>query len=137
VQLPIIRRDRLGVVEPGCTGTLDDQTTLGVARADPAGFISGPPPRIADSLAGRMETIRMLPLARAEIEGVPPSFLEDLFAAAPHRGQAAKLHFRDHRQNEADVALERGDGAVAGIEVGASATAGRRLAPIPLSCPWA
>lgn len=36
-------------------------------------------PRIADSLAGRMETIRMLPLARAEIEGRTPSFLERLF----------------------------------------------------------
>lgn len=36
-------------------------------------------PRIADSLAGRMETIRMLPLARAEIEGRPSTFLECLF----------------------------------------------------------
>ncbi len=36
-------------------------------------------PRIADSLAGRMETIRMLPLARAEIEGRTPTFLERLF----------------------------------------------------------
>lgn len=37
-------------------------------------------PRIADSLAGRMETIRMLPLARAEITGHRPTFLERLFA---------------------------------------------------------
>lgn len=36
-------------------------------------------PRIADSLAGRIETIRMLPLARAEIEGRTPTFLENLF----------------------------------------------------------
>lgn len=36
-------------------------------------------PRVADSLAGRMETIQMLPLARAEIEGQPPTFLERLF----------------------------------------------------------
>ena len=36
-------------------------------------------PRVADSLAGRMETIRMLPLARAEIAGMEPSFLERLF----------------------------------------------------------
>lgn len=36
-------------------------------------------PRIADSLAGRMETIRMLPLARAEIAGRTPTFLERLF----------------------------------------------------------
>lgn len=35
--------------------------------------------RIADSLAGRMETIRMLPLARAEVEGRTPDFLERLF----------------------------------------------------------
>ena len=36
-------------------------------------------PRIADSLAGRMETLQMLPLARAEIERRTPSFLERLF----------------------------------------------------------
>ncbi|HSW31565.1 MAG TPA: ATP-binding protein [Longimicrobiales bacterium] len=104
--------------------TLDDQTTLDVARADPVGFIRGLDrvvidevqrvpeiflamkrsvdedprpgrflltgsanamtlPRVADSLAGRMETVRMLPLARGEVESVQPTFLEDLFAAAP------------------------------------------------------
>lgn len=36
-------------------------------------------PRIADSLAGRVETIPILPLARAEIEGRTPTFLEGLF----------------------------------------------------------
>jgi predicted AAA+ superfamily ATPase len=100
--------------------TLDDQTALGAARSDPAGFIRGLDraiideiqrapdlllaikkaidedyrpgrflltgsanvltlPRIADSLAGRMETIQMLPLARAEIQGRSPTFLERLF----------------------------------------------------------
>ncbi|WP_331375357.1 ATP-binding protein [Sinorhizobium chiapasense] len=36
-------------------------------------------PRVADSLAGRMETIRMLPLARAEVEGATSTFLDRLF----------------------------------------------------------
>ncbi|HLJ63011.1 MAG TPA: ATP-binding protein [Stellaceae bacterium] len=104
--------------------TLDDQTTLDAARADPAGFIRGLDraiidevqrvpelllaikktvdedarpgrflltgsanvmtlPRVADSLAGRMETIHVLPLARVEIIGRSPSFLEDLFAGRP------------------------------------------------------
>ncbi len=36
-------------------------------------------PRVADSLAGRMETIQLLPLAQAEIIGTAPSFLERLF----------------------------------------------------------
>lgn len=36
-------------------------------------------PRVADSLAGRIETIEMLPLARSEIEGKAPTFLERLF----------------------------------------------------------
>ena len=36
-------------------------------------------PRVADSLAGRIETIRMFPLARAEIDGQTPGFLERLF----------------------------------------------------------
>lgn len=100
--------------------TLDDQTILGAARADPAGFIRGLDvatvdevqrapdlllaikksidedyqpgrflltgsanvltlPKVADSLAGRIETLQMLPLARAELEGTEPKFLEDLF----------------------------------------------------------
>lgn len=100
--------------------TLDDQTVLEAAHADPSGFIRGLDiaiideiqrapdlllaikktvdedyrpgrflltgsanvltlPRIADSLAGRMETLQMLPLARAEIEGRKPTFLERLF----------------------------------------------------------
>lgn len=37
-------------------------------------------PRVADSLAGRMETIHLLPLARAEIASKEPTFLERLFA---------------------------------------------------------
>jgi uncharacterized protein len=36
-------------------------------------------PRVADSLAGRIETINMLPLARAEIANVQPELLEQLF----------------------------------------------------------
>jgi predicted AAA+ superfamily ATPase len=36
-------------------------------------------PRVADSLAGRMETIQMLPLAHAEVTGNAPRFLERLF----------------------------------------------------------
>ena len=36
-------------------------------------------PRIADSPAGRMETLQMLPLAREEIEGRTTSLLERLF----------------------------------------------------------
>lgn len=100
--------------------TLDDQTALDAARADPTGFIRGLDqavideiqrapelllaikktvdedqrpgrflltgsanvltlPKVADSLAGRMETIHMLPLARTEIAGRAPSFLEHLF----------------------------------------------------------
>ncbi|MDQ4421908.1 ATP-binding protein [Sphingobium sp. DEHP117] len=41
-------------------------------------------PRVSDSLAGRMETIRMLPLARAEIENRVPTFLERLFEGSLH-----------------------------------------------------
>lgn len=37
-------------------------------------------PRVADSLAGRMEIIRLLPLAQAELRGTRPSFLKRAFA---------------------------------------------------------
>ncbi len=101
--------------------TLDDQTVLDAATADPVGFVRGLDqaiideiqrapdlllaikkavdddyrpgrflltgsanvltlPRVADSLAGRMETVRMLPLARAEVEGSSGTFLDRLFA---------------------------------------------------------
>ena len=36
-------------------------------------------PRVADSLAGRMESIRLLPLAQGEIEGKPSKFLKKVF----------------------------------------------------------
>ncbi len=46
-------------------------------------------PRIADSLAGRMETLQMLPLARAEVEGGTPGFLERLFEGNLHNQRQA------------------------------------------------
>jgi uncharacterized protein len=46
-------------------------------------------PRVADSLAGRMETIQMLPLARAEVTGNTPRFLERLFDGKLQGDQAA------------------------------------------------
>lgn len=42
-------------------------------------------PRIADSLAGRIEAIQMLPLAQAERLSKPISFLDGLFAGKPPR----------------------------------------------------
>jgi predicted AAA+ superfamily ATPase len=46
-------------------------------------------PRVADSLAGRMETIQMLPLAHAEVTGTHPRFLERLFDGELQGDQAA------------------------------------------------
>lgn len=48
-------------------------------------------PRVADSLAGRMETVRLLPLAQAEIVGgSPPTFLECVFRSeTPKIGRPA------------------------------------------------
>lgn len=40
-------------------------------------------PRVADSLAGRMEIVRLLPLAQAELRGRRPTFLERAFAGEP------------------------------------------------------
>ncbi|HEX5435865.1 MAG TPA: ATP-binding protein [Gemmatimonadaceae bacterium] len=38
-------------------------------------------PRLADSLAGRMEIVRLFPFAQCEIEGRSPAFLDALFGA--------------------------------------------------------
>ena len=40
-------------------------------------------PRVADSLAGRMSIVRLLPLAQAEIRGEPSTFLDRAFAGEP------------------------------------------------------
>ncbi len=40
-------------------------------------------PRVADSLAGRMEMARLLPLARCEIDRHPSDFLDRVFAGEP------------------------------------------------------
>jgi predicted AAA+ superfamily ATPase len=39
-------------------------------------------PRLADSLAGRMEILRLHPLAQAELARTPPGFLDTLFGSA-------------------------------------------------------
>jgi uncharacterized protein len=46
-------------------------------------------PRVADSLAGRIETIQMLPLAQAELGRQAPSFLERLFEGTLQGGKDA------------------------------------------------
>jgi predicted AAA+ superfamily ATPase len=48
-------------------------------------------PRVADSLAGRIEILRLLPLAHAEVEGGRPTFLERLFEGALLSNPAAIL----------------------------------------------
>ncbi|AHE56713.1 ATP-binding protein [Sphingomonas sanxanigenens] len=48
-------------------------------------------PRVADSLAGRIETIRILPLARAEIEGRTTGFIEHLFDAKLGKAHGASV----------------------------------------------
>ncbi len=40
-------------------------------------------PKVADSLAGRMEVVRLLPLAQSEIRGEPSAFLELAFQGVP------------------------------------------------------
>ena len=35
-------------------------------------------PRVADSLAGRMEMVHLLPLSQSEVQGAMPSFLDNV-----------------------------------------------------------
>lgn len=48
-------------------------------------------PRLADSLAGRMEILRLHPLAQAELEARPPGFLDNLFCDGFKAGPQARL----------------------------------------------
>ena len=45
-------------------------------------------PKLADSLAGRMEILRLHPLAQAEMAGVVPTFLADLFGGGFRAGRS-------------------------------------------------
>ena len=53
-------------------------------------------PRVADSLAGRIETIRMLPLVGAEIVDTAPPFLARMFSEVPKLVAASDLQCRCH-----------------------------------------
>ena len=48
-------------------------------------------PKLADSLAGRMEILRLHPLAQAELAGRPPDFLDALFGAGFRGKPKARL----------------------------------------------
>jgi uncharacterized protein len=48
-------------------------------------------PRLADSLAGRMEILRLHPLAQAELAGAPAGFLDALFGEGFKAGTMARL----------------------------------------------
>ena len=51
-------------------------------------------PKLADSLAGRMEIIRLFPFAQCEIEGGSPGFLDALFGATFKTRRAERLGAR-------------------------------------------
>ena len=117
--------------------TLDDQTQLEIAKADPVGFIRNLPPkqialdevqrlpelfvsikqsvdenrqpgrflltgsanalllpRLSDSLAGRMESVRLTTLSECEIQGCQPTFLAKLLSQEAPSARETRL--RDH-----------------------------------------
>lgn len=51
-------------------------------------------PKLADSLAGRMEILRLHPLAQSEIAGIKPDFLSDLFGTGFRAGHSGKREGR-------------------------------------------
>ena len=48
-------------------------------------------PKVADSLAGRMEVLQLHPLSQAELEHETPQFLDRLFASRFHSGSTDRL----------------------------------------------
>jgi predicted AAA+ superfamily ATPase len=53
-------------------------------------------PKVAESLAGRMEVLTLWPLSQAELEGVTPAFVDACFAARPQ-------HLRFQREDRAGL----------------------------------
>lgn len=97
-------------------------TVFQAATADPAGFVSGrflltgsastlALPQLADSPAGRMESITLRPLSQGEIAGRRDSFVDTLFRS----------------ESVIDAALEPGDGVIARIV--------RGRYPVAVDCP--
>lgn len=71
-------------------------------------------PRLADSLAGRMEILRLHPLSQAELLATPPTFLDRLFGRGFLAGTAPRLAHELPRRIAAGgypVALARPEGA--------------------------
>jgi hypothetical protein len=52
-------------------------------------------PRVAESLAGRMEILTLWPLAQAEIQGTPPGFIDACFQGDPGQLRIAPLERAD------------------------------------------
>ena len=48
-------------------------------------------PTLSDSLAGRLEIVRLFPLSQSEIHGGPPTFLDELFSGAFPTSNSARL----------------------------------------------
>jgi len=105
-------------------------------------------PRLSDSLAGRIEILRLYPLAQIELERAPPAFLNALFSdrqifppgrtllgqlletfvfgeiakqAAAHPERIGLYHLRDKDGYEVDIVVQRGTQHV-GIEVKAASS---------------
>ncbi len=89
-------------------------------------------PKLADSLAGRMEVIHLAPLAQMEIENaaLKISFLDQLFFVNQELRRQSSwtdsslrfFHYRDKDKVEVDVVSEQNGSAICGVEVKASAS---------------
>lgn len=84
-------------------------------------------PRVAASLAGRMEIVTPWPFSQGELEGALEGFIDAAFATAPPKLAAGErtvsLVERVLRGGfEVDLLLERRSGEVVGIEVKSAAT---------------
>ena len=85
-------------------------------------------PLLADSLAGRMETLTLLPLSQSEMHGQGANWIDTAFGgellkhASTAHGDYRLLYYRDIDKFEVDVVIENALGQLVGVEVKAAAT---------------
>jgi predicted AAA+ superfamily ATPase len=78
-------------------------------------------PRVADSLAGRLEVLTLHPFSQGELAGQKDDFIARLFGAQRQASWSATevslYHYRSQSGDEVDLVLEDRAGRVAAVEV--------------------
>jgi len=101
--------------------TMDDDTVLAAARSDPTGLVRALDRTTIDEVQRVPDLLRAI---KKSVDDDRRAFVfSEVLKQASWSGESCALyHYRDKDQDEVDLVIETGSGALVGIEVKASAT---------------